>query len=260
MIDSWNPEQYEKFKNERSQPFLDLIALVEARERACFIDLGCGTGQLTRLFHDSFRFERGRGVDNSANMIGKAQTQSTSTLEFQMEDLTTFLAPNSYDVILSNAAIQWCSDHPKIFSNIRQSLKSGGQIAVQMPMNHDYPSHVVAARVAQGERFAKYLDATETQSKTSSMLKPEDYATLLFALGFKRQKVFVNVYAHVLESRDGVIEWVKGTMLTHYQTRMPPAVFQEFLTEYRRELFTELADTRPFFYPFKRILIWASLS
>ena len=29
--DRWNPEQYERYRDERSQPFFDLMALVEAR-------------------------------------------------------------------------------------------------------------------------------------------------------------------------------------------------------------------------------------
>ena len=41
---TWSPEQYERFKSERKQPFLDLLALVEKRPRMRVVDLGCGTG------------------------------------------------------------------------------------------------------------------------------------------------------------------------------------------------------------------------
>ncbi|MEP6895987.1 MAG: trans-aconitate methyltransferase, partial [Chloroflexota bacterium] len=44
----WNPNQYHKFQAERSAPFYDLLALVEVRPNLKAIDLGCGTGELTR--------------------------------------------------------------------------------------------------------------------------------------------------------------------------------------------------------------------
>ena len=38
--DKWNPEQYERFRDERSQPFFDLMALVAARPAMRVVDLG----------------------------------------------------------------------------------------------------------------------------------------------------------------------------------------------------------------------------
>jgi trans-aconitate methyltransferase len=31
---SWSPEQYEKFKTERSQPFYDLVSIVDPRQHS----------------------------------------------------------------------------------------------------------------------------------------------------------------------------------------------------------------------------------
>ena len=44
----WDPKQYHKFQAERSTPFFDLLALVEIRPDLNVVDLGCGTGELTR--------------------------------------------------------------------------------------------------------------------------------------------------------------------------------------------------------------------
>jgi trans-aconitate 2-methyltransferase len=89
---------------------------------------------------------------------------------------------------------------------------------------------------------------------------PEEYATILFRLGFAQQHVRVQVYPHVLESREEVIEWVRGTLLTDYQRRVPAEMWQQFLDAYRAELFRQVPDERPFFYPFKRVLIWGQKS
>lgn len=121
-----------------------------------------------------------------------------------------------------------------------------------MPMNHDHPSHTTAAEVAREPEFASALGGHE---RKSPLLAPETYAELLFRLGFREQHVRLQVYAHQLASRDEVVEWVKGTLLTDYQKRLAPDVFARFLARYREILLPRLADERPFLYPFKRVLM-----
>jgi len=89
------------------------------------------------------------------------------------------------------------------------------------------------------------------------VLSVEEYSQILYDLHYQEQHVRLAVYPHVLENRQAVVEWVKGTMLTDYQKRLPADVWSEFLNAYREELFKSLPDVQPFFYPFKRILFWA---
>jgi hypothetical protein len=49
---------------------------------------------------------------------------------------------------------------------------------------------------------------------------------------------------------------VKGTLLAEYEKHLPEALFARFVEEYRARLLPRFEDTRPFFYPFKRILCW----
>jgi trans-aconitate 2-methyltransferase len=86
--------------------------------------------------------------------------------------------------------------------------------------------------------------------------EPEWYALLLDRLGVADQHVRFQVYLHHLAARDDVVEWVRGTLLTDYQARMPEELFAEFLTTYRERLLPLLEDARPYPYPFKRLLFW----
>jgi trans-aconitate 2-methyltransferase len=112
---------------------------------------------------------------------------------------------------------------------------------------------VVAAEVAGEEPFRTALGGYR---RRSPVRPPEWYAELLDRLGLAPQHVRLQVYLHHLASRDEVVEWVKGTLLTDYEARMPPALFQEFLAMYRERLLPLLADVRPYPYPFKRLLLW----
>lgn len=241
--DSWNPEQYEKFKKERELPFYDLMTFIQPSNFAQAMDLGCGTGEMTCLFHDKFKVAHTTGLDNSENMLKKAAVYSTDNLQFQNGDIATFSSVETYDVIISNAAIQWVPNHDQVFQNIYKSLRPNGQMCVQMPANHDYPTHTVAGEF-------------DSELHTSSMKTPSEYAKLLFQLGFTEQKVEMKVYGHVTESRDAVVEWVKGTLLTSFKNRMSDDEYAQFLIDYKKRLFGILPDERPFFYPFKRIFLW----
>jgi len=255
--DSWNPEQYEQFKNERSQPFFDLMDLLDNKQKIqTAVDLGCGTGELTRVLHEKFQISDTRGIDSSAKMIEKARMQLSKGLSFEIGDIENFSAPNQYDLIFSNAALQWCKDHPNLFLRLKNSLKPQGQLLIQMPMNFDYPTHTIADRVAGLEPFHSLLNDPKGEAGRA-VLSIEKYAELLYRLGYQKQKVLMKVYTHILPDREQVIEWVKGTMLTSFEKRLSPAHFQEFLTAYRQELFKFLPDEKPFFYPFKRLLMWA---
>jgi trans-aconitate 2-methyltransferase len=90
------------------------------------------------------------------------------------------------------------------------------------------------------------------------VLTPTAYALLLDRLGFEEQQVLLKVYGHHLASRDAVVDWMKGTLLTAYEQRLPPELFARFVAEYARRLLPQLEDRRPFLYPFERILLWAA--
>ena len=53
---------------------------------------------------------------------------------------------------------------------------------------------------------------------------------------------------------------MKGTLLTEYEKRLSPDLFVRFVEEYRARLVPRLEPTRPFFFPFKRILCWGRKS
>ena len=115
MSDPWSSGQYERFKRERSQPFLDLLALVRPRPGMRAVDLGCGTGELTRRLHEYLRASETIGVDNSENMLAVATRHETKGLRFLKGDIGDFAAEGPLDLVFSNAALQWTPGHEVLF-------------------------------------------------------------------------------------------------------------------------------------------------
>lgn len=250
----WNPAQYAKFRGERAQPFYDLLALVDPRPAMRVVDLGCGPGELTRVLHETLHARETLGLDNSPAMLAQAAAYAGDSVRFAAGDLGTFAEPGAYDLIFANASLQWSPDHPALLARLTASLAPGGQLAVQVPANDHAPSHATAAIVAGESPFREALGG---HVRVSPVLAPEAYATLLHQLGYAEQTVRLQVYGHLLPGREDVIEWVRGTTLTDYQKRLSPELWAAFLARYRELLLPQLAATRPFFYPFNRILFWA---
>jgi trans-aconitate 2-methyltransferase len=87
----------------------------------------------------------------------------------------------------------------------------------------------------------------------------ERYSELLHRLGYARQHVRMQVYGHLLPSSADVVEWVRGALLTHYEALLSPDRFADFLDVYRARLAEVLGERAPYFYTYKRVLLWAIL-
>lgn len=254
MSNKWNPEQYNKFKEQRAKPFYDLKSLIQREPLNQALDLGCGTGELTRLLFDDLRPVRMIGLDTSPEMLLESEKFKTAGLHFQLADITRYKPPEKIDLIFSSAALQWVPDHEKLFPEFLSWVSAGGQIALQMPMNTDHPSHVIAAQVAI-KMFPDIFD----QPAQRWTLTIERYAELLFENGFKTQMARTEIYGHAMKSGFEVIEWTKGTLLTSYQAKLNETQFAEFLKAYAEALLNKIGEG-PYFYAFKRGLLWGKKS
>jgi trans-aconitate 2-methyltransferase len=260
--DAWRPDQYGKFAAERAQPFWDLLDLVERGSIRRAVDLGCGTGELTEAAATRLAVEDMVGIDSSPSMLERAAGRTRPGLRFTGGDIGSWSTGGDHDpmdLVLANASLHWVPDHAGVVARWWAALAPGGQLAVQMPANADHPSHRIAREVAASEPFRVAFGGTPPPDPVAAnVLAPEQYAILLDHLGADRQHVRLQVYPHVLGSSAEVVEWVKGTSLTRIFNALPAELHEPFVDEYRRRLLTAIGERAPYFYPFKRILFWAS--
>jgi trans-aconitate 2-methyltransferase len=257
-IEGWNPDQYERFHAERRQPFEDLLALCTPVPGGRIVDLGCGTGNLTTELHAHMQAASTVGVDSSESMLERATASHGDVpgLTFTAGDIGTWLG-EGLDLVFANASLQWVDDHLNLLARMRTALGDGGQLAFQVPSNYRHPSHLLAHQVANESPFIEALDGDVPQDRGRFVLSPELYADLLYELGAKEQVVRMEVYGHELASTEDVVQWVMGTLLTPYRTRLSPELFDAFIDRYRERLLEELGEREPYFYGFRRILCWA---
>ncbi len=251
----WNPDVYNQFKAERYAPFYDLLGLVTVKNDLSVIDLGCGTGELTRKLADALPGSQVTGIDTSAEMLEKAKTFATDHLHFSQQSIENAVAGGStWDIVFSNAAVQWVEDHETLLPRIISLVKKGGQLAIQVPSNHHHVSHVAIRELAER---APYREALNGWIRTSPVLSIEQYARILFENGGHNINVFEKVYPHVLEDAKAVVGWTSGTALVPYMDKLPAALKDSFLNEYTATL-TKALPGSPVFYPFNRTLMVAT--
>ena len=248
----WNPDQYHKFQTERSAPFYDLLALVELRPNPKVVDLGCGTGELTRQLADQLPNSDVTGLDTSPQMLEAARAASLERpgLVFEQGDQASLTG--SWDLIFSNAALHWSENHTDLIPFLFSRLNPGGQLAVQVPSNHNHISHQIYRETAAEDRFKSILHGFQ---RYAPVLPIDEYATILFSAGAEEIIVFEKVYAHVLEDADAVVEWISGTALVPYFERL--GVHKDAFVDSIRTKMRSAMPGSPVFFPFRRILFSA---
>ena len=241
----WNPDKYHQFQTQRSAPFFDLLGLVEVRPNLKVVDLGCGTGNLTRQLADTLPESAVVGIDSSPQMLERTGEYARPGLRFELGNLAEL--DGKWDLIISNAALQWSENHRELVPRLFDHLNPGGQIAVQVPSNHGGPTHLTILRVADQEPFRTVLNRWTRQSP---VLPIETYTELLFRKEAQEISAFDKIYLHILENVDAIVDWISGTALVPYFERLGNHK-NDFVTAIRRELHTDFPD-EPVFYPFRR--------
>lgn len=226
----WDPTQYQKYGDERSRPFIELVARVDATNPSYVVDLGCGPGTLTRLLAERWTGAQVLGVDSSPEMVADAQQHAIpNRLAFVEGDLAQWQATQPVDVLVANAALHWVPDHVDLFPRFAAALAPSGVFAFQVPDNFTEPSHTLLLELRSSPRWCDQVG--EGADRTAGVERPERYLEELIAAGFEAD-VWQTEYLHVLPGEDAVLEWVKGTALRPVLSRLDGSDREEFLADY----------------------------
>lgn len=239
-MSDWNAQQYLKFKKERTQPALDLAARLELLELcpAKALDVGCGPGNSTQVLADRFPVAEITGVDSSANMVGTARREHPE-LEFLQCDISRELdsLPGDYDLVFSNACLQWVPDHPSLLPGLLGLLKPGGLLAVQIPVNFKEPIHQIIQRTVE---LPQWRDRVPYH-RSFYTLNAAEYFDLLakYAEDFT---MWETVYMHRMPSHQAIMDWYSSTGLRPY---LDAAVDAEAREAFYEEVFRQVKEEYP---------------
>lgn len=231
-MNNWNANQYLKFKKERTQPAIDLTKRIEMQNPKEIIDIGCGPGNSTKVLSDIFPDSFVTGADNSPEML-KAASKTYPELNFIMLDAASELEniQKKYDIVFSNACIQWIPDHDILLKNMMDMLNDGGTLAVQVPMNFEQPIHKIIRHTAESEKWSSKI----MHMRVFHTLDVSGYHSILSQIS-SDFTIWETIYMHRMESHQSIIEWYRGTGMRPYLSQLSDDDKAEFENDILSEI------------------------
>ncbi|MBY6151915.1 methyltransferase domain-containing protein [Vannielia litorea] len=247
----WNSDLYSRFAAARLRPAMDLLSQTGQLPDGPVVDLGCGTGVMGEALAARHPGHRLIGVDNSPAMLAKARSVPAYDTLLE-EDAATWAPDVPPALIFSNAALQWLPDHPTLFPHLVSLLARGGQLAVQMPLQHNSPSHRLIHDVAV-DLFPGRFDAPR-----EPVAAPETYARLLAPFGDADlwETTYIQRLPAAVEEHP-VRLFTQSTFMRPYTSAMDATEEARFLVAYDAALVTAYppeADGTVLF-PFRRLFL-----
>ncbi|QEH41812.1 methyltransferase domain-containing protein [Chitinophaga sp. XS-30] len=248
----WDPDIYNKFKEKRYEPFYDMISHIDAKPDMHVLDLGCGTGELTKIIADRFQATRVTGIDTSAEMLAKAPQQEN--IIFAQRSVEEQLQlPDQWDIIVANASLQWVNDHSDLFPKIITKLSPEGQLAVQMPSQKENLLNQILYELVHE---APYYEVLKGSIRRSPMLSLDDYTALMFSNGAKEAIVYQKVYPIIAQSVETLYEFISGSALVPYMEKLQGPLQSAFTKAFKARIAAHFTSA-PMVYAFKRVIIVA---
>ena len=267
----WDPGQYHKFSDHRRRPALELLARAPSADPGLAVDLGCGSGEITRLIAERWPGAAVQGIDSSPDMLARARAGDAGSaeggqggaagVEWIEADIAAWSPASPPGLLYANASLQWVDGHEALFPRLFRSLAPGGALAAQMPLSREARSHRLMHEVlAEGGPDGAPLgtEALRREIARRWVLDPSEYFDLL-AADAARLDVWTTEYLQALEGEDPVLEWVSGTGLRPILNGLAGEERDRFLDRYRAAL-RDAYPRRPdgaTLYPFRRLFIVA---
>jgi len=244
----WNPETYARFRGLRLRPALDLLMQIGTPPSGAIVDLGCGDGAVAPALKARFPKRRLIGVDSSPAMLATARGYD----QIDRADAATWTPVEPVAVVFSNAALHWVGSHETLMPRLARSLPAFGVLAVQMPGQHNAPSHRLARELAT-QMFPDRFDYSDWQP---AVAMPTDYLRMLELFG--RVNAWETEYLQRLEAAPvghPVRRFTESTMLRPILARLSESEAADYVAAYDAAMagaYPLLPDGAALF-PFRRV-------
>ena len=242
----WNAELYDQNHSFVFEYGESLLNLLDAKPGEHILDLGCGTGHLTKQIQDKGAIVK--GTDLSPDMISQAKDKYPE-IDFVVENAEDFFTDNPYDAVFSNAALHWVKYQNGMMRSVYNSLKQGGRFVAEMGGKGN------VEKLVEATKLVLLNHGYHTQADTKMWFFPSigEYARMLEEHGFR-----ITFAAHFdrktpLQDGDlGVAKWV--TMFgAQFLEGIPENEKQQILKEITDKLRPHYYENGQWYADYKRL-------
>jgi trans-aconitate 2-methyltransferase len=217
----WNAASYHRISNPHVEWGRRVLARLELAGDETVLDLGCGTGRLTREL--ARRLLRGRvhALDRSATMLAEARGNLEPNTRLVRADALALPFRRSADVLFSTATLHWILDQPSLYRSLHGVLRPGGRLHTQSGGKGNVArEHARFMAIAARPEFAPdFVGLTDPWV----FLGPEEARPLLEAAGFTDIEAGLEQAEARLEDRDQYREFVETIVFSVFLARVTDA-------------------------------------
>ena len=200
-------KRYEKSSQCQREWGIELVEELHLNGGESILDLGCGTGVITRELAERVPYGHVVGIDNSPSMLEAAQLNKIANMELKLLDINEMAFDREFDVVFSNAALHWIQEHEKLLKKIYKTLKPGGFVRVQFGGDGNVSTFIEVVRAVM--KHPAFVSWFEDFRWPWYMPKHGDYEILLSRTEFRTYRVWgenKDRYFTDAESLVGMIE------------------------------------------------------
>ena len=194
-----------------------LLSLINKNNFKNIFEIGSYSGVLTKNAIEKFGFESYLALDiiNSFDYIKNLSPK----ISFIQDDIENFTTNQKFDLILSNASLQWCNDFSSVIKKIKSFLNENGVLLISIFQEDNF--FEIKKSFNMGLKYPKEDEILNLFSKNVKFFK-EEYS-IQFENSFELIRHLKNTGVNALnKSQISISEFKKGLKILNdvYQNKI----------------------------------------
>jgi len=255
-MSDWQPNLYLEFGKERTQPSIDLTARIDKDNPQRIIDIGCGPGNSANVLKARWKQAEIIGLDNSEAMINEAKSKYPDMQWLCTDASGDLTGLGKFDIVFSNAAIQWMPNQEKLLSKLFEMLNKNGILAIQVPCTKYMPIHIELEKLILADKWKiRFANVASPHS-----IHPADFYYNILCNLTEEIDLWETHYFHRMNTYADIVKWYSGAGLRPYLDCLKDnAIRAEFLKEFENALKNAypIQSNGKILFPFTRIFFIA---
>jgi trans-aconitate 2-methyltransferase len=230
----WDAERYHRLSDPQHAWGRRVLARLAPMSGERILDLGCGTGRLTREVIEAIGRGHVVGLDRSWTMLSEASRQSAAdpprtplhdaadrpaVLDFVQGDGAALPFVGAFDAVFSTATLHWIADHDTAFASIYCALAPGGRLVAQCGGGPNLRrlldrTHELMERDPYATHFGDWSDPWEFADVARTMMRLE-------RAGFSAIEVSLEEAPTTLPDCAAFENFITCVCVRHHVARLP---------------------------------------